>query len=111
MEKRWAGRREYWQELIERQQSSGLNITEFCSREGVHTTSFHTWRTKLGMKPEPVSKPEKPGGFFEIAVLPEAASSSLVSVECPGHITIHINSHDGDILRQVLATAADVFGR
>jgi len=47
MNRRWAGRRAYWRELLERQAHSGLSISGFCAQEGVHVSSFYEWRRKL----------------------------------------------------------------
>jgi len=35
------------QELIKRQKQTGLNITAFCSNEGIPKSSFYYWRKKL----------------------------------------------------------------
>ena len=45
----WRGRAGYWCDLIVRQCDSDLGIAEFCKQEGVHPTSFYTWRKKLGI--------------------------------------------------------------
>jgi transposase-like protein len=35
-------------ELIQRQKETGLNITDFCSNEGIAKSTFYYWRKKLG---------------------------------------------------------------
>ena len=35
-----ASRREYWQQIIQRQQASGLSIQRFCRREHLATATF-----------------------------------------------------------------------
>ena len=42
-----AGRRQYWQEVIERQQASGQSTVGFCSKEGLAPASFHAWKRRL----------------------------------------------------------------
>ena len=44
---RRADRRQYWQEVIERQQASGQSIVGFCSKEGLAPASFHAWKRRL----------------------------------------------------------------
>ena len=40
-------RRRYWRDLIERQQTSGLNIARFCADVGVSQNSFYVWKKRL----------------------------------------------------------------
>jgi hypothetical protein len=40
-------RKRYWHDLIERQQTSGLNIAQFCSDAGVSQNSFYVWKKRL----------------------------------------------------------------
>ena len=36
-----------WRDLIERQQTSGLNIARFCADAGVSQNSFYAWKKRL----------------------------------------------------------------
>lgn len=45
-EKRGA-RREYWRELIDRQEQSGMTVQGFCAQQGVTEASFYGWRKQL----------------------------------------------------------------
>ena len=47
MKERWAGRREYWQNLMDRYETRGISITAFCKEENVHPSSFYSWRRRL----------------------------------------------------------------
>jgi hypothetical protein len=38
-------------ELIKRQKETGLNITAFCSNEGIPKSSYYYWRKKLSKDP------------------------------------------------------------
>jgi hypothetical protein len=38
-------------ELINRQKSTGLNITAFCANEGIPKSSYYYWRKKLNRGP------------------------------------------------------------
>jgi transposase-like protein len=40
-------RRRFWRGLIERQPTSGLNITQFCAQAGVSQNSFYVWKRRL----------------------------------------------------------------
>jgi hypothetical protein len=37
--------------LIKRQRETGLNVTAFCSNEGIPKSTFYYWRKKLNKKP------------------------------------------------------------
>ena len=36
-----------WRKRVERQAGSGLSVVEYCSREGISTASFYTWKRRL----------------------------------------------------------------
>ena len=36
-----------WEEIVTRQESSGLSQAAFCEREGLARTTFERWRRKL----------------------------------------------------------------
>ncbi|MBF0505181.1 MAG: hypothetical protein HQL14_08825 [Candidatus Omnitrophica bacterium] len=40
-----------WREVVLAQQTSGLKPGEFCSKENICSTSFYTWRKRLGLIP------------------------------------------------------------
>jgi len=67
-----ASRREFWQEVLSRQRSSGLSIRRFCDQEGLATATFYLWKRRLsqgtgrGGTPAPVS-------FAPVRVQPAAA--------------------------------------
>jgi hypothetical protein len=44
-------RREYWQEVLARQASSGLSVKTFCVRERVSYQSYFLWKRKLRKEP------------------------------------------------------------
>jgi hypothetical protein len=40
-------RKRFWHDLVERQQTSGLNIARFCVDAGVSQNSFYVWKKRL----------------------------------------------------------------
>jgi transposase-like protein len=38
-----------WQQIIESQQESDLNIKDFCAEQGLSRSSFFKWRRRLGL--------------------------------------------------------------
>lgn len=115
MAKRWAGRDEYWRDLIMRQQDSELGIGDFCEQEGVHATSFYVWRKKLGIVSKQKGKPRKLNGqralqstcarndsFIKIEVEAMAEHSGVI-VELPDNIRIILSKDfDQEVLRQAV---------
>jgi hypothetical protein len=39
-------------ELIKRQKETGLNITAFCSNEGIPKSSYYYWRKRVNREPD-----------------------------------------------------------
>ena len=73
-----------WEDRLERQESSGLTVTEFCLREGVCRTKFYRWTKAL--KGE-VSKPSEGEGerpkSGEAAFVPITLKASPVEIVLP----------------------------
>ena len=40
-----------WRQRLQRQLASGLSISQFCTREGVSSASFHAWKRRLATPP------------------------------------------------------------
>jgi hypothetical protein len=40
-------RKQFWHDLIERQRTSGLNISRFCAEAGVSQNAFYVWKKRL----------------------------------------------------------------
>ena len=40
-------RKRFWGDLIERQRTSGLNISRFCADAGVSQNAFYVWKKRL----------------------------------------------------------------
>ena len=60
-----------WQELIERQATSGLTAQQFCERESLSYKSFLRWRSRL-RRPAPSEAAE----FVELTATPEPTAAS-----------------------------------
>lgn len=74
-----ASRREYWQQIIQRQQASGLSIQRFCQRENLATATFFQWKRRLR---QASSAPEASSAavvnFAAVRVVPEASTAMPV---------------------------------
>ena len=46
----------HWQGIFEKQQSSGLNIIQFCQNNKINASTFYAWRKQLSDKVLPVKK-------------------------------------------------------
>jgi Tol biopolymer transport system component len=65
-----------WRQRLERQSTSGLSISAFCTREGVSSTSFHAWKRRL-TAPSLRGRPQPPV-FVPLHLVPEAPEGSPV---------------------------------
>jgi len=51
--RRWSDREPFWRGKILEQESEGISIEQFCSRENLCKTSFFKWRKRLFYSGEP----------------------------------------------------------
>jgi hypothetical protein len=107
-------RRVKWSRLLEEHRSSGLPVSEWCRREGVHPTSFYEWRRRLGALSASLSAPE----WLAVSpcdVLTNASGSSVSAEVCApvsAGLTLRIGRVSIDLCagfdRGVLSEALDV---
>lgn len=76
-----------WQERLESHKASGLNVDEFCLREGVSRSTFYRWvdRLKNGI-PEPLKAEEtarEQAESGQAAFVPISLKASPVEIELP----------------------------
>ena len=50
--KRTSGRREYWRQLVNQHEQSGLTVRSFCQQAKVNEHSFYNWRSQLRRQAE-----------------------------------------------------------
>jgi len=71
-----------WTERLERYESSGQTVTEFCRQEGVAVSFFYRWKNELtGKQAKPTSwQPSEsaPVGFQAVEILPAASSATTI---------------------------------
>ncbi len=103
MEERWAGRREYWQDLMNRYEGSGMSIAAFCKEEGVHATSFYSWRRKL-------SEGQKPAvDFIEVTLQNAGRKSPEIGVELTNGVCLRVMpGFDRGCLKDVISVIKEV---
>lgn len=76
-----------WQELVEKQEQSGLSIGAFCKRKGVARTSFDKWKNRLSeVQKKKVSNRAK---FVELDAPPRTVIK--VELEFPNGSILRIN--------------------
>ncbi len=106
-----------WRKRLERFSRSGLSVAQFCSREGVSTSSLYNWRGKLAQV-APAVEPRN-GSFQPVTVVPTAPSvaptaSAVVSAACqvsiqlPCGTRIDVRAENLDAVRAVVAEVARV---
>ena len=98
-----ASRREFWQQVVAQQRTSGLSINRFCAQEGLATATFYLWKRRLEQGPGGRGAAPASVGFTPVRVEPEVAP-----LAAPGGIEILL-PHDrrvrlsGRVDRQQLA--------
>ena len=99
--------RESWQALLAGFESSGLNVEQYCRREGVSPASFYRWRTEInaaGNEPSSTPRPlARANGFISlgsVALTGEASSRSQPALP-PGRLDLRLDLGDGLVLHLV----------
>jgi hypothetical protein len=63
---------EAWRERITAQRASGQSIRAWCGENGQHEHQFYSWRSKLGLSPQPGLRRQRrrmvQQGFAEVVV-------------------------------------------
>jgi len=102
-----------FRQILERQRSSGLTITEFCRNESYNPASFHHWKSKFGFTNQnagTVSRSVEPSEDFApvrlsvsqgppapVVAMPEEGIKTLdaIMIELPVGIKIHFSGSLG----------------
>lgn len=96
---------QFWQEAIAMQQSSGLNIRQFCRQEGLKEALFYGWRKKLSNPADKdtvisISKTKKEP-FVEIDLPKTSAGHLMLEITGIGILKIQ-SGFDISALKQFL---------
>lgn len=72
-------RREHWQQVIQRQQASGLPIQRFCQREHLAAATFFDWKRKIRQE-QAASPAFTPAtvNFAPVRIVPDASAAMPV---------------------------------
>jgi len=114
--KRWAGRDEYWRDLITRQYKSEVSVADFCAQEGVFPTSFYSWRKKLGLVTkskverttgklsghQPIEETSGVDSFIKMEVGTGSGSAGVMVELVEGTRIVLSKNFDQEVLKQAL---------
>jgi hypothetical protein len=103
-----ASRREYWQQILQRQQASGLSIQRFCQQESLATATFFEWKRKFRQaRPAGQASVAAAVHFAAVRVVPEAPAATptgTLEIVLPGDRRIRLSGRvDRATLADVLA--------
>jgi hypothetical protein len=104
-----------WRQRLLRHSTSGLSITEFCSRAGVPCSSFYYWKRRLATGSRPT--PRRPPLFVPLHVDDQPREGHLsvapgVEVELPHQVRLRFDSPpEPEWLGRVVAALAGLPGR
>ena len=100
------GREQFWRETIAAWQASGLSAREFCRRNRLTETSFHSWRRELRRRDEEATPRPAVPTFVPVTIIP--SGSLQVEVRCPSGHTVSVAIADASTLGQLFAALAPV---
>ena len=101
-----------WRQRLQRQTTSGLSISAFCSREGVSCASFQYWKRRLALRSLP-ARPEPPL-FVPLQLDPHPPEIGLapvqgVELELPHQVRLRFDSPpEPEWLGRVVAALASL---
>jgi hypothetical protein len=104
-----------WRQRLLRHSTSGLSITEFCSRAGVPCSSFYYWKRRLAAGSRPT--PRRPPLFVPLHVNDQPRENRLsvapgVEIELPHQVRLRFDSPpEPEWLGRVVAALAGLPGR
>jgi hypothetical protein len=98
------GKRQLWQQRLQRFQNSGLSVKDFCASEGVSVPSFYSWKRRLaptaagGCASGPGSSPS----FIPLRLVPDAAAP--LQLVLPSGVVLRVGPDcDEQLLCRILA--------
>lgn len=101
-----ASRREFWQQVLARQQASGLSIQRFCQRERLAAATFFQWKRRLRREGSPPA-PAEAVGFAPVRIVAESAGdrpAGTIEIVLAGQRRIRLSGRvDQATLADVLA--------
>ena len=71
-------REQFWRETIGRQAASGLNVREFCRRDGLAETSFFAWRRTIRQRDGEHQPGEQPAFVSAVVTSTSSGDTSIV---------------------------------
>lgn len=97
---------QYWRQLIQRWQHSGLSVRDFCLRHHVAVPSFYAWRRTLRQRDRLTDQPTPPLTFLPVHIRHDDGEPQppLELVLANGRCLRIPHGFDVDHLRDVLLT-------
>ena len=91
-----------WKQILEKWQSSGLTVSQFCRDHKIPTSAFYRWKIKLGTE-KACDRPS----FIQVAI-PETKRSMLELTFPAGHVLRFTESTPNQTLVSVLDALKEV---
>jgi hypothetical protein len=80
-----------WRAALKKFDESGLDVREFCEREGLGQASFYRWRRRVpDERSEEMSAAPKPGGFLDLGPLSAKGTRLEVRVDLGAGVVLHL---------------------
>ena len=107
-----ADRRQYWQEVIERQKASGQSIVGFCAKEGLSPASFHAWKRRLGQARRATGGKAVTQALVPVQIV-DATSAGMENLEIrwPSGVVLRVQGCEAQTVGAVVAAISAVPAR
>ena len=107
-----ADRQRYWEEVIERQRTSGQSIVGFCSKEGLSPESFHAWKRRLKRSRHETGRRSAKQALVPVQIVndPEADPRRL-EIQWPGDVVLRVEGCDAQMIGAVVTALSATMAR
>jgi hypothetical protein len=84
-----------WRSVLKRFDESGVDVREFCEREGLGQASFYRWRRRLSDKPsremaEAPHEAPRPAGFLDLGTLGAKSARLELRMDLGAGVVLHL---------------------
>jgi hypothetical protein len=102
-----AGRRRYWQAVIERQRASGQSIVGFCAKEGLSPGSFHAWKRRLRRAGPKTGRKAAAEALVPVQIVSDQVGGvGNLEVQWPGGVVLRLRGCDAQMVGAVVAAVS-----
>lgn len=95
---------QYWTQIVEKWQTSGLSQRDFCKLESVNVNTFNSWKLKIADKKDSKQNKSEKGAFVKAMI--KRPIYQIVSIELPNQVKLSIQVQEEDLTQLMKRVSA-----